>query len=100
MTMMLLWKSLLALFLPWGGTIAITLLFGRVWWTALRTGRWVLGRGRSYNVPAKPTFTLYDRTANPFTYYSGIIGVAVLFLFYLCSSVAVTIGLAENLHLI
>ena len=59
-----------------------------------------MGRGCSYNVPAKPTFTLYDRTANPFMYYLGLIGFVVLFLFYLCSSVAVTIGLAEDFHLI
>jgi hypothetical protein len=98
--MTLIWKSLLALFLPWGSAIGIALLLGRRWWKALRTGRWLLGRGPSYNVPAKPTFTVYDRTANPFMYYSGLIGFAALFLFYLCCSALVTIGLAEDLHLI
>jgi hypothetical protein len=95
------WLLLWTLLFPWICTIAIAYMFGRIWWTAVRTGRWLLANGRSYYFPRKYyTFSLYERTSNFFMYRLGLICVPVLFLFFLSVSVLGTIAFAQAHDLI
>jgi hypothetical protein len=62
-------KFLLFVLIMWICMIGLLVQFGRIWWTAMRTGRWLLSSGRSYYFPSKSyTFSIYDRTNNPGMY--------------------------------
>ncbi len=91
------WIIPLTLLYLWGCPVAIAYMCGRIWWTAVRTGRWLLGGGRSYYFPSKYyTFSLYDRTNNPFMYRLSLISVPALFLFFLAIALLVSIGLVKG----
>jgi hypothetical protein len=65
----------------------------RIWWTALRTGRWLKGGGRSHYFPSiYYTFSVYDRRTNPVMYRLGVIVIPALFFSFLLISVALTVG--------
>ncbi len=85
------------LLLLWGCTILLAYGVGRVWWMAVRTGRWLKGGGRAYYFPSKHyTFTVYDRTNNPSMYWLGVISMAILFVGFLFLSVLLTMGLVNQ----
>jgi hypothetical protein len=54
--------------------IGLLVQYRRIWWTAVKTGRWLLSCGRSYYFPSKYyTFSVYDRTSNPRMYRLAVI---------------------------
>jgi hypothetical protein len=62
-------KFFLLVLIMWICTIGVALPLGRIWWTAVQTGRWLKGDGRAYYFPSKYyTFSVYDRTNNPCIY--------------------------------
>ena len=62
-----------------------------------QNGQMAFGGGRSYYFPSKYyTFSLYDRTSNPFMYRLSLISVPALFLFFLAIALLVSIGLAKG----
>jgi hypothetical protein len=73
-------KDMWVLLIMWGTTALWVPMFGRIMWTALRTGRW-LARGR-----------IYDRINNPRTYWFAIISVTAMFSFFLFCSLLATEG--------
>ena len=69
------------LLLLWGSTVWYGCVMGRIWWIAVRSGRWLLGGGRAYYFPSKYyTFSIYDRTYNAFMYRFCLV-VAPMFFF-------------------
>ena len=68
----------LCVLMTWMG-IMVALPLGRIWWTAIRTGRWLLRDGRGYYFPSKHyTFSIYDRTNNPRMYRLAVISFPIL----------------------
>jgi len=70
-----------------------TILFGwqfwPIWRTAVRTGRWLVGNGRSYYFPSKYyTFAIHDRVERPFAYWLGVTIIPVMFLLFLAFSLS------------
>jgi hypothetical protein len=85
------------LLLPWAFTVLLVWGVGPVWRTAVRTGRWLKGGGRSRYFPSKHcTFTVYDREDSPIAYWGGVISIAAVFAFFLAFSVLLTIGYIER----
>ena len=86
------------LLLPWGCAILLACGVGRIWWTAVRTGRWLKGGGRAYYFPNKQcTFTIYDRTNNPILYWLGVIGMPTIVFGFFFLSVLLTVGASTSL---
>lgn len=84
--------------LLWGCTIYFGYLMARIWWTAVRSGRWLLGGGRAYYFPSKYyTFSLYDRTSNAFMYRFCLISVPAFFFGLLFMSALLTIAVVDRL---
>ncbi len=77
----------------WGITVWFAYTMETIWWKAVRTGRWLKGGGCYLYFPTKyQTFTVYDRDNNPFLYWTGIIGIPVIFGFLLFTCLLVTMG--------
>jgi hypothetical protein len=77
----------------WCCTVLLVWVFWRPWSKAVRTGKWVKGRGRSINISSKhQAFTIYDRLNSPFIYWSGAIGVPVITVLLFVTSVLTTEG--------
>jgi hypothetical protein len=71
---------------------------GRVWWTAVRTGRWLHGGGRAHYFPSKYyAFSLYDRASSPVMYRFGVIVFPMLFFGVLFLSVAATMRFVHHM---
>jgi hypothetical protein len=91
-------RDIWTLALPWICTFGIAWCWGRIWFTALRTGRWLVGGGRSHYFPSKYyTFGVYDRTANPFLYWHLMTSAALTFVVFLAASIMLTIGIFASL---
>src|SRR5689334_11267965 len=90
-------RYLWVLGLPWICTVAIAWCWGRIWRTALRTGRWLTADGRSHYFPSKyHTFGVYDRTANPFLYWYLMTSAALTCVVFLAASIMLTIEYFES----
>jgi hypothetical protein len=84
-------KVFLFVLVMWPVTIGSALPVARVWWTAVRTGRWLLGGGRTYNSPGKHMFSVYDRTNNPYIYRLAVTSSGMLLLYLLLQGVLLTV---------
>jgi hypothetical protein len=84
----------------WACTIGLACIFVRVWWTAVRTGRWLKGRGNPRYSPRPPnTFTVYDQIENPMLFGIGVTLVPATFLFFLLCTLMATAGFVDQLSL-
>jgi hypothetical protein len=87
----------LCVLMMWMG-IFVALPLGRIWWTAVQTGRWLLRDGRGYYFPSKYyTFSIYDRTNNPGMYRLAVIGFPILLAGWLLLCILPTIFLVHAL---
>jgi hypothetical protein len=90
--------KLLIIFLMWIGGSAWFLPAGRIWRTALRTGRWLLADGRSHYFPSKShTFSLYDRANNPCMFKLAVAFYPTFLAIWLLVSLFLAIGFMRSL---
>jgi hypothetical protein len=90
-------KLFLFALVMWFCTIGLVLIQGRIWWTAVRTGRWLLGGGRAYYFPSKYyTFSVYDRTSNPCMYRLAVTLFPIMWFSLLLCCVLLTIVFVHN----
>jgi hypothetical protein len=85
-------KIFLFVLAMWISAVGLLLQYWRIWWTAVKTGRWLLGGGRSYYFPSKYyTFSLYDRTSDPWMYRLAITVLPILLCGWLLICLLLTI---------
>lgn len=87
----------ICLLMTWTGII-VAIPLGRIWCTAVRTGRWLLRDGRGYYFPNKYyTFSIYDRTNNPRMYRLAVISFPISLCGWLLFCILPTIFLVHAL---
>ena len=94
------WVSMkiLIVFLMWVCGSAVMLPLGRIWWTAVRTGRWLLADGRSHYFPSKYyTFSVYDRASSPRMFKCAVAGYPIFLAAWLLVGLFLTTMLALSL---
>jgi hypothetical protein len=85
-------KIFLFVLAMWISAVGLLLQYWRIWWTAVKTGRWLLGGGRSYYFPSKYyTFSLYDRISDPWMYGLAITVLPILLCGWLLICLLLTI---------